>query len=1098
MRREMPQGTLTVLFTDVEDSTKLGVRRGDEAAHAILGIQRDLVRRQVEQYSGLEVKSLGDGFMVAFASARDALACAVTIQQALAQHNRQHPHEQIRVRMGLSTGEAIQETADLFGETVNVAARVAGKAKGGQILLSESVRGVLGRITEVPLVDRGRRFRLKGFPERWRLYEVDWRNARVRVGAAPILVDRTPFVGREMELSNLRRLLNEAIRGSGTLVMVAGEAGIGKTRFLNELLAEAGQSGALALTGHCYEMEGASPYVPFVEALENATRVVPAATLRDALGEAAPEVARLMPELRRLFSDIQPPLELPPEQERRYLFNSILEFLERAARRQPLILVLEDLHWGEDSTLLLLRHIAHRIHEMPILVVGTYRDSELNADGPLARALEEFTRQRSAHPLTLKRLSDTEAETMLRLLSGQPPPAPLVQIMHHETDGNPFFLEEVYRHLVEQGKLFDERGRWRSDLTAEDLDVPPSILLAVGRRLERLTDECRQALTAAAVIGRTFDLTLLQTLANAGIEQILQGIDEAERARLITSSSDGIKTRFTFHHELIRHTLLNSLSRPRRQQLHLQVAEAIERLYDGELDEQATDLAHHLYEAGNMADWQDTVRYLVLAGERAMEAEAFEDGLRQFERAISLQQAHDRRGRADLMCRRALAQRSLGHWAEALDDWWDALSTYEVLGDIDAASDVSKLIVEQLNYAAKFGQAQNISDRALAMLGEQVTVARCFHLAETGFVHSLSGDFSKGSELIRQALDMAEKVDGQRLLTDILACQALHHWSCMQYRESADLSARIAKVERAERSLWWLAEALWLAQWSHACLGDLEKAKQLGEELDPLASRLGHLVAAMISKRICASRDFMITGNIRNYEGFLRGYLDYCIDSNLDWKCYSHMYSGLCHFWMGRPHEALDRLQLAADLEPEGPLSGMAWGSLFVGKAYLEDGPSALTTLERSRGKMPRPGQANSIGSWALLLAVIEGLSVLGEYEQAAEFYPLVREGIDTGTLIDWSSCNLPEAAAGMAAAAGQMWEVAEKHYQVALQQAHDIPVVIRQPEVRRWYACMLANRNAAGDSEKARALLAEAVAMYRRINMPRHVKMAKTLLDGI
>ncbi len=172
-KQELPEGTVTVLFSDVVGSTDLTTRRGDEAAQEILRAQRELVREQVEEHSGHEVKSIGDGFMVAFASARRAVACAVGIQRALEEHNRQPLDEQVLVRIGMNTGEVLQEEADLFGEAVNAAARIAGKAKGGQILISETTRGVIGRAKDVELVDRGR-FRLKGFPERWRLFEVIW------------------------------------------------------------------------------------------------------------------------------------------------------------------------------------------------------------------------------------------------------------------------------------------------------------------------------------------------------------------------------------------------------------------------------------------------------------------------------------------------------------------------------------------------------------------------------------------------------------------------------------------------------------------------------------------------------------------------------------------------------------------------------------------------------------------------------------------------------------------------------------------------------------------------------------------------------------
>ncbi len=318
MAEQLPEGTVTVLFTDVVGSTDLTTSRGDEAAQEIMRAQRDLTRQKVEEHSGHEVKGLGDGFMVAFASARKAVACAVGIQRALEEHNRsQALDEQVLIRIGLNTGEVIQEEADLFGETVNAAARIAAKAKGNQILLSEATKGVLGRAQDVELMDRGR-FRLKGFPERWRLFEVVWQE---ETAAAPVLMKRTPFVGREAERTELRGFLDRLAGGRGALVMIGGEPGVGKTRLAEELAAEARQRGLLTLTGHCYEMEGAPPYIPFVEIVEASARLVPPEALRSALGESAPEAAKLMPELRRLFPDIPASPELPPEQERRYMFN---------------------------------------------------------------------------------------------------------------------------------------------------------------------------------------------------------------------------------------------------------------------------------------------------------------------------------------------------------------------------------------------------------------------------------------------------------------------------------------------------------------------------------------------------------------------------------------------------------------------------------------------------------------------------------------------------------------------------------------------------------------------------------------------------------
>src|SRR3989304_4432519 len=214
MSQQLPEGTVTVLFTDVVGSTAMWTSRGDTAAQEIMRAHFDLVRKEVQEHSGQEVKTIGDGFMVAFASARRAVACAMALQRALGEHNRRNPQQEVRVRMGLNTGEVIQEDADFFGEAVNAAARIAAKAKGDQILVSETVRGVLGHARDVQLVDRGR-FRLKGFPERWRLHEVIWQE---EAATAPTLVERTPFVGREAGGGGLWRCLDQVAGGHGALV----------------------------------------------------------------------------------------------------------------------------------------------------------------------------------------------------------------------------------------------------------------------------------------------------------------------------------------------------------------------------------------------------------------------------------------------------------------------------------------------------------------------------------------------------------------------------------------------------------------------------------------------------------------------------------------------------------------------------------------------------------------------------------------------------------------------------------------------------------------------------------------------------------------
>ncbi len=256
--------------------------------------------------------------------------------------------------------------------------------------------------------------------------------------------------------------MERARDGAGSLLLIGGEAGVGKTRLVEEATVEARRLGLRVLTGHCVDQQGAPPYLPTIEHIEEAARQVSPEALRQALGENAPEIAKLMPELRLRYPDIPEPVSLPPEQERRYLLHGVAEFVERAARATPLVLVFEDLHWADESTLLLLRHLAQRLAQIPVLALGTYRDTDLKPGSPLGAALPELLRQRLAEEIRLGPLGEAGVASLLAGRAGSAPPAKLVALVYAETEGNPFFVEEVFRHLHEAGKLLDEAGRWRS------------------------------------------------------------------------------------------------------------------------------------------------------------------------------------------------------------------------------------------------------------------------------------------------------------------------------------------------------------------------------------------------------------------------------------------------------------------------------------------------------------------------------------------------------------------------------------------------------------------------------------------------------------
>jgi predicted ATPase/class 3 adenylate cyclase len=667
----LPEGTVTVLSTDLVGSTLLNQRLGDAAATAVERELAAIAQEQVDKQRGLVIKDTGDGLMVAFQSARRAVACAQDIQRAIARRNRSHPDLTLQLRVGLHTGEVLTEDGGLHGETLIIAKRIETAAAPGAIFASDTVHGVLGT-SRSELVDRGE-VPLKGIAAPWHLWEIPWTDA----DASAVLAaqERTPLVGRVQERARLLHAAERAREGAGALILLAGEAGVGKTRLVEETAAEARRLGLRVLVGHCVDQQGAPPYLPTIEHIEEAARQVSPEALRQALGENAAELAKLMPELRLRYADIPEPVTLPPELERRYLLRGVTEFVERAARATPLMLVFEDLQWADESSLLLIRHLAQRVAQVPILAVGTYRDTDLKPGRPLAAVLPDLLQQRLAEEIVLGRLAADGVAALIQGRAGSPPPPELVTLVYGETEGNPFFVEEVFRHLHESGKLFDEKGRWRPAVQIADTEVPRSVGLVIGQRLARVSDECRRILTIAALAGKAFSFDLLARFQGVDEDDLLEALDNAVRATLIEDVSTGREARYAFVHEQIRQTLLSQLSFARRQRLHLRTADALDALYGREADRHAAEIAHHLYQAGAAADGQRTAHWLALAAERALDALAFEDALRALDEARTVLPAEHKDQLARLWRLAGRALRGLGRIDDALTAFARALDS---------------------------------------------------------------------------------------------------------------------------------------------------------------------------------------------------------------------------------------------------------------------------------------------------------------------------------------------------------------------------------------------------------------------------------------
>jgi predicted ATPase len=444
---------------------------------------------------------------------------------------------------------------------------------------------------------------------------------------------KTKFVGREEERGLLRSCLQEVRNGRGRIVIVAGPPGIGKTRTAREAGEEARQQGFFALAGNCYDREDAVPFAPFVELLEIALARAPdPATIRKTLGEQASELTRLLPQLRRLFPDLSPPLQVSPEQSRRMLFNAILELIQRQSALDPVLLLLEDLHWADEGTLSLLVHLGQSISRMPVMIIATHRNDDIDMKPPLTKALDELTRLGVVKRIPLGGLPEPAVAQMIELLSGHEPSPALVDLIYSNTDGNPLFVEELIRHLDSN----QANGDLLERLQQGEVALPHSLRLVIGRRLALVSKDAMRVLGTAAVIGRSFNFALLEAATHADPDWLVDSLEEAEKAGLISSRLQYPEARFKFAHELIRRAVLDEVSIARRQRLHLNIAEGMELLYSNSLEEHAEDLAHHFWSSGAAIDPTKAIRYLQMAAEKAVQSSANVEAIGHLKKALHL------------------------------------------------------------------------------------------------------------------------------------------------------------------------------------------------------------------------------------------------------------------------------------------------------------------------------------------------------------------------------------------------------------------------------------------------------------------------------
>lgn len=830
-----------IVVTDLVGSTELRTRLGEDRADDLRRAHDQVLSEAVIANGGEVVKGLGDGILARFNGAADAVTAAVAMQQAAARTFLGHSEERLHIRIGVAVGDISLEEGDVFGTPVIESSRLCSEAEGGQILVADLVRVLThgrGEHTFTPLGPRP----LKGLAAPVDVCEVGWEALKSGLPNFPLpaaLTGSDPFgfAGRVAAREQLAARWKAACVEERQIVLVAGEPGIGKTRLASELARDVADDGGVVTLGRCFEDVNAA-FAPFGEALAHLVRHVDTALLEAHVSDVGGDLVRVVPELARRVS-LPPLTKADAELERMRLFDAVVDLLARVSEEAPVLLVLDDLHWADPSTVEMLLWLARASRPMRLAVVGTYRDTDVTRTHAFGGALTELRRTRGTERVALTGLDEHEVGAFLERAGGQAldhAAMEFAELLYAETEGNPFFLQELLLHLAETRALRKDGDRWVSSRPIRELGVPEGVRDLVGRRLSMLDEKVNDALRAASVLGQEFDIGVLSHLTEASDDELLDLLEGPCRRGLLREL--GVDT-YRFAHALIRQTLYEELAAGRRARLHRLAADALEARAAP-----PTEVGHHLIEAGPRGD---PVRAIALSRRAAGQAEeqlAWEQAAAWYRRALDQAELVDLDGaeRAEILLGLGRAMNMAGDIAGARSLFVTAVELAE------AAGATSTVVAAALAYGSSAGPWLEYGDRiglellarAEALVADDDLAVKARIASRMAFWHLLDSDSAEGADLATLGTELARRSGDAAALAEAIAYGVWPRSALIPVEQLMPLAVEFAAVARTTGDASNIASGLMMRAEAHLRAGEVRAGGQMLLEWANHLRRIGH------------------------------------------------------------------------------------------------------------------------------------------------------------------------------------------------------------------------------------------------------------------